>query len=158
MFRRRHKNARADGVEINLAAMLDMAFQLLMFFILTFSPMPLESQIAAQLPASGTITQSMLPQSGDAGAVTVTVTVLASESGNIRDLAVDDVIVPDVQGLRQQLPRMTTGRRPCSLVLQVDARLHYQDLVHVIDACLQAEGLAERAFDKLTFVELRAKR
>ena len=37
-------------VELNLASMLDMAFQLLAFFILTFHPSPIEGQLLLHLP------------------------------------------------------------------------------------------------------------
>ena len=37
MRRRRKKKGGHESVELNLAAMLDMAFQLLTFFILTFN-------------------------------------------------------------------------------------------------------------------------
>lgn len=156
MERRRSKKRRVDGVEINLAAMLDMAFQLLVFFILTFSPMPLESQIAAQLPASGTITQGMLPRQENGGMVTVT--VLASDGGAVRDMAVDETIVPDVQGLKYELQRTFTHRGRCNLVMQVDTKLHYQELVHVLDACTQVSGLADSLIEHMTFVELREQR
>ena len=43
------KRSQQD-VELNMASMLDMAFQLLAFFILTFQPPPLESQISLRLP------------------------------------------------------------------------------------------------------------
>jgi biopolymer transport protein ExbD len=165
MERRRRRRRSAESVELNLAAMLDMAFQILVFFILTFSPMPIESQIAAMLPASGAATQSMLPDSsGGAGSVKqppevrpVTVTVLASGAGEIRNLAVNETIVPNLLALRSQLQRATDGPAPCSLVLQVDAKLQYQQLVHVVDACTQS-GVAESAIDKMTFVELRPDR
>ena len=39
-FMRRKKRRTQSEVELNLAAMLDMAFQLLTFFILTFKPAP----------------------------------------------------------------------------------------------------------------------
>ena len=44
---RRHKRRKRNqgDVELNLAAMLDMAFQLLTFFILTFRPSPVEGQV-----------------------------------------------------------------------------------------------------------------
>jgi biopolymer transport protein ExbD len=165
MKRRRRSRRSAESVELNLAAMLDMAFQILVFFILTFSPMPIESQIAAMLPALGPVTQSMLPDvSGNAAAVQqpddvrpVTVTVLASNAGSIRNLAVDRTIVPNLQALRDQLQRTTDGLVPCSLVLQVDAKLHYQQLLHVVDACTQG-GVSESRIDKMTFVELRQQR
>jgi biopolymer transport protein ExbD len=141
---------------MNLAAMLDMAFQLLMFFILTFSPMPLESQIAAQLPVSGAITRSMLPRDDNGGLVTVT--VLASDVGGVRDLAVDQAIVRDVDGLKQQLQRTIASQGRCNLVMQVDTKLHFQELVHVVDACMQVGGVANELIEHMTFVELREQR
>jgi biopolymer transport protein ExbD len=156
MERRRSRRRSAEGVEINLAAMLDMAFQLLLFFILTFSPMPLESQIAAQLPASGAITQSMLPREDNGGLVTVT--VLASDVGGVRDMAVDQAIVRDFDGLKQQLQRAIASRGRCNLVMQVDTKLHYQELVHVVDACMQVGGLVDGLIEHMTFVELREQR
>ena len=48
---RRRKKKHAEGdVQLNMAAMLDMAFQLLAFFILTFKASPIEAQIALRLP------------------------------------------------------------------------------------------------------------
>jgi biopolymer transport protein ExbD len=47
MFRHKKKN---ENVELNVTAMLDMAFQLLAFFILTFRPPPGEDQIYLKLP------------------------------------------------------------------------------------------------------------
>ena len=47
---RRHRRRSKKGVELNLAAMLDMAFQLLTFFILTFRPAPIEGHLALNLP------------------------------------------------------------------------------------------------------------
>ena len=49
MARKRKRRSQSD-VELNLAAMLDMAFQLLTFFILTFRPAPIEGQISLRLP------------------------------------------------------------------------------------------------------------
>ena len=39
-----------EDVELNVTAMLDMAFQLLAFFVLTFRPPPGEDQIYLKLP------------------------------------------------------------------------------------------------------------
>ena len=45
------KKPRSQGdVELNMAAMLDMAFQLLAFFILTFRPSAVESQVSLRMP------------------------------------------------------------------------------------------------------------
>src|SRR5262245_9990717 len=50
MRRRRHRGRSKHEVELNLASMLDMAFQLLAFFILTFRPSPVEGELALNLP------------------------------------------------------------------------------------------------------------
>ena len=103
----------------------------------------------------GPVTQSMLPNEPSSVNVRpVTVTVLASAAGDIRNLAVNQTIVPNLQGLRDQLQRTSDGSAPCSLTLQVDAKLHYQQLVHVVDACMEG-GVSESAIEKMTFVELR---
>ena len=47
---RRRKRRLQGEVELNLASMLDMAFQLLAFFILTFRPAPAEGQLLLHLP------------------------------------------------------------------------------------------------------------
>jgi biopolymer transport protein ExbD len=44
------KHSKAEDVELNVTAMLDMAFQLLAFFVLTFRPPPGEDQIYLKLP------------------------------------------------------------------------------------------------------------
>ena len=54
-FRRRHRTP--DDVQMNLAAMLDMAFQLLAFLILTFRPSATESAIGLRLPAELPVTK-----------------------------------------------------------------------------------------------------
>ena len=44
------KHNKEEEVELNVTAMLDMAFQLLAFFVLTFKPPPGEDQIYLKLP------------------------------------------------------------------------------------------------------------
>src|SRR5262245_65093729 len=50
---RRHEKAEpAPGVELPITPMLDMAFQLLTFFVFTYHPSALEGQIEMMLPKS----------------------------------------------------------------------------------------------------------
>jgi biopolymer transport protein ExbD len=166
MSRKKNGRGRSEGVQLNLAAMLDMAFQMLMFFILTFSPMPLESQVAMALPAAGPVTQTapVGPESAVPAAVTdrresaVTVTVLGSASGGIRDIAVNDTIVPDLDHLGRQMRSVVAkpDRVKTEVILQVDTKLHYQEVMDVLQACNQAAG-GNGNGHKITFVELRQK-
>src|ERR1700736_3569201 len=50
---RRRKAEPGPEVELPITPMLDMAFQLLAFFILTYHPSALEGQVALALPAAG---------------------------------------------------------------------------------------------------------
>src|SRR5262249_50185070 len=50
MYRSRRRHRVHEEVSLNLAAMLDMAFQLLAFFILTFKPNPVEAELKLNLP------------------------------------------------------------------------------------------------------------
>jgi biopolymer transport protein ExbD len=52
MFFRKKRNDDGLQVELPITPMLDMAFQLLTFFILTYHPTELEGQVAAGLPSS----------------------------------------------------------------------------------------------------------
>ena len=91
--RRNRKNKRGhDDVELNVAAMLDMAFQLLAFFILTFKPSPIESQIMMRLPADKPVTQAPSEQSSptdvvDEGLV-ISISIYSTPEGEIEKLEV----------------------------------------------------------------------
>lgn len=50
MSRRRHRRKNKNGVKLNVTAMLDMAFQLLAFFILTFRAAPIEGHLSLNMP------------------------------------------------------------------------------------------------------------
>ena len=49
-MRHRRRKRSSEQVELNLAAMLDMAFQLLAFFILTFRPASVEVELRMNMP------------------------------------------------------------------------------------------------------------
>lgn len=146
--------------------MLDMAFQLLMFFILTFSPAPVESQIAMLLPVAQPIARPMpLDDIGPIGisgplpadARPLTVTVLSNDAGSMTDLAVDNTIVRNLAEMNSQLAIAIDklGGLCPQLVLQVDGRLNYQELMEVIEVCTQGPAGLRDGVQRVTFVELR---
>src|SRR5580693_6470401 len=93
---RRHKRKRASQEEVvlNLAAMLDMAFQLLAFFILTFRPAPVEGQINLNLPPPVPIAQQKPEDKPDDGGVgiaaahTLTIRIVAAGNGQVASISV----------------------------------------------------------------------
>lgn len=159
MTRRRRRRRGHEDVELNLAAMLDMAFQLLMFFILTFSPTPIESQVAMLLPDVRPVTKPVRPEVETDGTAArpLTVTVLSSPAGSLEEIAVEKTIVPDLARLNSQLTQELeqTGGRTSQLTLQVDGRLNYQQLMQIIEVCTQSAQGPRDGIQRVTFVELR---
>lgn len=167
---RRRKKARGQGdVELNLAAMLDMAFQLLTFFILTFRPSPVEGQVSLRLPPpeavsnvrgqkAGSDTQNTNPLQG---LNTLTISVISRGDGTIQSLAVDGNGVgvdPRLESLRTRL-RVAFGPESSyeQVIVQVDANLRYDQLMRVVDICTEQKLPSGEKLSKLSFVELKTQ-
>ncbi len=165
-MRRRRKRRSLDGIELNLAAMLDMAFQLLMFFILTFNPAQIESQFAAYIPAAEPVTQPQFAEKDQtnsniqqAGHLEIVVTVEGSETGKIEKLAVDGKVVNNLAKLNSTVHNAICrlGENCEQLTVQVDANLCYEELMQVVDVCTQQNLPSGGSLTKLKLVELQAE-
>ena len=134
-----------QGVELNLASMLDMAFQLLTFFILTFRPPPLEGQISLRLPparavgiAGGTAPAGQRPGTGIiiSPCDTLAVTVF-SQDGKIDSMDVGQRQVKDLAELDGRLTAVFKDvDNPFQQVLvRSSPKLHYGELMRVVEVC-----------------------
>ncbi len=169
MGRRRKKKHGESEVELNLAAMLDMAFQLLTFFILTFRPAPVEGQVSLRLPppqatqvvkdgqAAGSDTSNTNPV---VGVNTLTITVLADpRGGTINGLAVGETQVPSIPALAGKLREVFAddGNPFDQVIIQVSDSCRYDELMRIVDICTRQEitrdGKKEK-LSKLSFVEI----
>jgi biopolymer transport protein ExbD len=164
MSRRR---SSANEVELNVAAMLDMAFQLLTFFILTFRPAPIEGQFSLHLPPPQptTHTDSMVltgsnqeNKSHAAGLNTLTISAFADSTGRLASMALGQVKVADLGELGRVL--RNTFADPDVLfdqvIIQVSATLRYEELMKVVEVCSQQKLRNGKKLSKLSFVELPA--
>jgi biopolymer transport protein ExbD len=153
------KQRRApEGVELNLAAMLDMAFQLLTFFILTFRPAPLEAKLELEMPSARP--REVAPQSvaADAGLSGFTVSVSATPDGRISQLAVAGTPARDLGDLESRL-RTVLGNRQARFdqVTIVAARgLRYDALMNVLDICARQRLAGGEPLSKVSLVEQRS--
>ena len=165
-MRRRRRRSNIE-VELNLAAMLDMAFQLLAFFILTFRPSPIEGQVKLHMPPPRPITT--LPDGkapGDdpkdahplQGLNTIVISVLASPTGQIAGLSIGDSAVPDVDALATRLRAILAdpGIGFDQILVQVGSELSYQSLMDVVDVCTRQKLSTGEQLTKLGFVEIAA--
>jgi biopolymer transport protein ExbD len=163
---RRRRRRRAEGaVELNLAAMLDMAFQLLTFFILTFHPAPVEGQISLRMPPAQPITpvQSAAPAGADAtntdpvqGLNSLVISVVPSASGGIGSIAIGDSAVATLEGLNQRLKSILADQASPfdQVVIQAGSGLRYDALMSLVDVCTRQMLPNGQKLTKLSFAEL----
>ncbi len=166
MARKRKKRRLQSEVELNLAAMLDMAFQLLTFFILTFRPAPVEGQISLRLPPPQPVTvvkdgqqvgSDLENKSPLSGVTTLTISVFADpNTGDIASLGVGESQVPSIAALDGRLQQVFAdpGNPFDQVILQVGESCRYDELMKVIDVCTHQTFSDGKKLSKLSFVEL----
>jgi len=164
----RRKKRRSQGeVELNLAAMLDMAFQLLTFFILTFKPAPIEGQVLLRMPPPQPVTNVNAGEKAGSdqqntnpvqGLNTLVISALANSDGSLKQMAVGETPIAGITALERKLEDIfrDPGSGFDQVIVQVDSRLHYGPLMQVIDVCSQQKLPNGEPLTKLSFVELPA--
>ena len=168
-MRRRHYRRSQGEVELNLASMLDMAFQLLAFFIITFHPPEVESQIAMRLPPaqppkiSGK--DNGKENAGDTNKATTEVKnvdtlliTLYSENGNLDGIMVgpDNMAKPLLPNLSTRLQKdFADENSPFEqVIIQCSQKLRYENLMQVVKKCSRQRHPDGTKLEKLSFVEL----
>lgn len=162
---RRKRYRTQSEVELNLAAMLDMAFQLLAFFILTFRPSPLEGQIMLHMPPPRPITTLPNAQAPGSdpnnpnpvqGLNTLVITVLSSPGGNIGGLSIGEATVPDLNAFASRLKTLLSdpGTGFDQVLIQASSDLRYQSLMDVVDVCTRMTLANGQKLMKLGFAEV----
>lgn len=152
-------------MQLNLAAMLDMAFQLLTFFILTFRPPPAEVQINLRLPPPQAIkTVKTNVQAGSdttrtdpvSGIETLIIGAYADPKGDLVGLQVGDQPLNGLGALEGKLQQVFSDpSNPFEqIIVQVGSDLRYAELAKVIDVCVRQKFADGTPVTKMSFVEL----
>src|SRR5262245_54546775 len=84
-MRRMRKPSQLVDPDLPITPMLDMAFQLMAFFILTFKPMPTEAQLPLALPAGeggGSVLASPISTENEE----IIIQVFSNDNGTIVDI------------------------------------------------------------------------
>jgi biopolymer transport protein ExbD len=146
---RRYRPGPPDEVFFPVTPMLDMAFQLLAFFILTFKAPTDETHIDLHLPA----TPAALPSAAMGRARPTPARSLdadlendlliraeADDLGDLKTLRLGEAIVPDLTALGGRLRRYAQllGNRPLRVRLVGDDRLRYEPAARIIATCSAA--------------------
>src|SRR5437879_6472940 len=152
-MKRRHRRQSADPpteVVLPITPMLDMSFQLLSFFVITFNPpSAVEGQLSLYLPAAG-IAKAAAPEQIDPFAPSenelekladVTVAV-ESRGGAVGKITIREKEgskeVGDTKELKAELEKIRELTGPANIKIEAASKLKYAVLVEVMDACLQA--------------------
>jgi biopolymer transport protein ExbD len=150
MFRRRRHRGHPEHIDPDLpiTPMLDMSFQLLAFFIMTFKPSPTEGQLAMQLPPPEQGGGAAMPDPfGDKPAKFI-VRVTANASGQIANMSLKEegAATPPMDlgadlgrymnALKESLQR--NKDKGAKLTLELDGRLLHEYVVALMDHALRA--------------------
>ena len=145
--------------------MLDMAFQLLTFFILTFKPAPIEGQVLLRMPPPQPVTNINAGEKAGSdqqntnpvqGLSTLVISALANTDGSLKQMAVGETPIAGLTALERRLEDIfrDPGSGFDQVIVQVDSRLHYGPLMQVIDVCSRQKLPSGEPLTKLSFVEL----
>jgi biopolymer transport protein ExbD len=169
-MRRRLVRSSAE-VELNLASMLDMAFQLLAFFILTFHPSPIEGELLLHLPPAVPVTNvatdkpdtSETLDAGGTTAKTLELSVFADAGGNVSRVQVGlhpafvgSADAANMHKLDKKLAEAFgfQGSPFEQVAIRVAPGLRYEELMKVIDACMRQKMPNGQPLRKINFVEM----
>jgi biopolymer transport protein ExbD len=136
-------------VQFPVTPMLDMAFQLLAFFVLTFQAPTAESRLDLYLPT----TPAALPGSAQGRATDapgrrfdldlendLVIRARADDLGDLKSLVLNETPVPDIAALSDRLGRYAKvlGTRPLRVRLLADDRLRYEEAARIVAASTTA--------------------
>ena len=153
------KKKKDEEIQIPITPMLDMAFQLLTFFILTFHPMPSEGQFSmnlmpaapatdfkAEAAADSAPTNDSIPQS----LKTLPTVLRAGAGGALGRVSLGEADVQGMDSLKRELEAILKDPNlPFDQALiKVDPDLRYSELMQVIDV------FSSLKLTKISFAEL----
>jgi biopolymer transport protein ExbD len=160
-MRRRNSGMLPTEVEIPITPMLDMSFNLMAFFVMTFNPSPVEVQFGLNLlPASPVARPGAAPSQADPSNTssdvppalkTLLIVLHAAPDGTLARVTIDEAETPlaDVNARLKTL--MTNPELPFEQVLiQFDPILKYTELITIVD------DLAEMNVTKVSFAQFEA--
>jgi biopolymer transport protein ExbD len=169
---RRHKKHKKqeEELKLNVTAMLDMAFQLLAFFVLTFKPAPVEGQIQLKLPPPVPVTATAGQSAGQddkntdplKGLNTLAIHAQARPDGTLEKAYLYEASTADIRpgGTFEKWvhDKLAEPGTPFDqVVINVDSRLNYDELMKIVEICTRAKLPGGERLTKLSFSEMKTQ-
>ncbi len=166
--RRRGRKPTVEGsVELNMAAMLDMAFQLLAFFILTFNPSDVEIQISMLMPPSRPVAGSGSSTAPNVDLIDVDtslplpIRVFSNPDRSIREIQIggEQIAAASMQEflttLDARVAQMFQTAGFEAVELNVQSELGYESLIRIVDVCMRQKLQDGTNLTKLSIFEFQ---
>jgi biopolymer transport protein ExbD len=145
---------KSEGPEVPITPMLDMAFQLLTFFVLTYKPAPSEGQFVMNLlpPQPATAISAEAPSDKPSDTLPATLRTLptvlkAGPGGRLDQIVVGETpLATDTKALEAELDKyLSDPDLPFEqTLLRVDPRLRYSEFIRVVNAFMNAFSKARK--------------
>jgi biopolymer transport protein ExbD len=160
----RRKPRSPEEVELNLAAMLDMAFQLLAFFVLTYHFPGQEGEVDMRLPKLRPVADSRdppttigrTPSTTPPGVNTLVISAFADAQGRLTSLGLGQTRIGSLAELDGRLQTVLGDRASPfdQVVIQISPDLCYGELMKIIDVCTRQALPGGGKLTKLSFADL----
>jgi biopolymer transport protein ExbD len=154
----RHQNVVEDKVELQMTPMIDIVFQLLVFFIMSFKIAAQEGDFNVEMPlaapSAGTPDDSLWPP--------LKLKLLADENGQLRadGIQLNDRVFSDFAGLRSYIRSLLGDDagpgsvKDGEVELDCDYQLRYThaiDAVTAVSGYIDADGHVVKLIEKIKF-------
>jgi biopolymer transport protein ExbD len=158
--RKLHRPGPPEDVAFPVTPMLDMAFQLLAFFILTFRPPSAETRLDLYLPAAPAVVSGSAEGPARPLALSkpdldletdLLVRAQADDLGELKALKLGEADLPNIEALGDRLRRyeeLLKGQ-PLRVLLVADDRLRYEYAARIMGICNTAGVATVRLADPL---------
>lgn len=161
----RLEGSQPEDVKLNMTAMIDIVFQLLVFFIMTFKVVSMEGDFNVKMPLAGESADSIdteLPE-------LISVRLRAGENGNIASIIVDDsqtladntMFVDLTEIVEEKLAGEGNpeSNAETEVEFDIDYGLKYSFTVQAIEAVsgrVQSDGTVKKLIEKVKFKDSKA--
>jgi biopolymer transport protein ExbD len=161
----RRKSEAGPEPTLPITPMLDMAFQLLAFFVMTYHPSDLEGQMELSLPSEAIsqaqdkedVKSDAAPDKDQDLKLAANITVIVrTQRDNVNTGLISDISVQDDAGtspvdtldklLAELKARHATVENKENIKIQADSKLKWEEVISVMDVCQQA------GFKNISFV------
>ena len=154
----RRGETKEEKMETNMSAMIDVVFQLLIFFMLTLKIVEPEGDFNINMPASGAPSQNQDMQLPD-----IKVRLEANQDGTLRQIVFGRNALgngPDAfKRLNLEIAKLVNGgadpmAKDMEVEINADYNLHFSNVVNAVGACtgrLNENGEVVKYIEKIKF-------